>query len=284
MIVIDRKRYDSTPLCPFAHKNCPSEEVILAGTTGNVYTINISHRPSCDCPAYRKELGKGGFKSVAECKHTVYVINKVLKRQSQTKHRNETTTSPASIEPSTDSYLLDDVVEADDVDAAEQCRWQNSLTTNQLRYIFKYASPPYPAAGQSQDGSAADDASRRRPIEGDCGVCCEELDEEVEDIVYCKAACGNNLHKSCFDSWAKVNVGKAGGVTCPYCRTSWENDVEDIVALSKNGHVGEDGYVNLGHELGLSERRDVRTYDPFWVRRMRNQGLFGGYGGDYDDF
>lgn len=43
--------------------------------------------------------------------------------------------------------------------------------------------------------------------------------EDDEEIVWCRAACGNNVHKACFDQWART---KMGHVTCPFCRTPWD--------------------------------------------------------------
>ena len=44
--------------------DCPQELFQLAGTTGNVYSIQISREPSCNCP----HALKGN-----QCKHTIYV-------------------------------------------------------------------------------------------------------------------------------------------------------------------------------------------------------------------
>ncbi|KAJ4365220.1 hypothetical protein N0V83_008838 [Neocucurbitaria cava] len=50
----------------------PREKVVIAGSTGNVYTVNISLTPSCDCP----HAEKGN-----QCKHIIYVMLRVLKAQ-----------------------------------------------------------------------------------------------------------------------------------------------------------------------------------------------------------
>lgn len=41
-----------------------------------------------------------------------------------------------------------------------------------------------------------------------------EFEPDKEDIVWCKAACGNNIHKVCFDKWAATQ--RAQGVRCVY--------------------------------------------------------------------
>ncbi|CAG8742714.1 4635_t:CDS:2, partial [Acaulospora morrowiae] len=47
-----------------------TQEFILLGTTGNVYTVVITTRPSCTCPDFLK-----GF----QCKHILFIFLRVLK-------------------------------------------------------------------------------------------------------------------------------------------------------------------------------------------------------------
>ncbi len=61
----------------------------------------------------------------------------------------------------------------------------------------------------------------RKPIDGECPICVFDM-EPSEEIVWCKASCGQNFHKECFEHW---KTSKHGGlVTCPYCRAEWEGD------------------------------------------------------------
>ncbi len=54
-----------------------------------------------------------------------------------------------------------------------------------------------------------------------------------------------------------------------YCRTPWQKGDEESVRMVKGkGKVNEEGYVNVGGELGLSGERDYSTYHPYWVRRQ----------------
>ncbi|KAL5359896.1 hypothetical protein BJX96DRAFT_63575 [Aspergillus floccosus] len=99
----------------------------------------------------------------------------------------------------------------------------------------------------SQTASPASEASSvRRTIDGECGICLcelqtlrsdssttvesesEEDDQEQnreqeegnvgEELVWCKARCGVNFHKSCIDQWLET----AAAPTCPTCRSTWE--------------------------------------------------------------
>ena len=130
--------------------------------------------------------------------------------------------------------------------APEHIGYQLALTSSELRDLFKNAAP-IPAA----DAEAASSDGNRKLIEGECPICYTDFDEK-EAVVYCKAACGNNVHKDCMNSWAVARQGKA---TCPYCRAAWVDDgflgKVNLEGASRN----EDGYLNIASQLGLSGER-----------------------------
>jgi hypothetical protein len=99
------------------------------------------------------------------------------------------------------------------------------------------------------------------------------FEPEKEEIVFCKAACGNNVHKECFEQWAATKRAQGDEVTCPFCRTPWQSDSDAVRKLAKEGNVNADGYVNVASPLGLSGRRDYSSYHPFWVRQQRRRGV-----------
>lgn len=58
--------------------------------------------------------------------------------------------------------------------------------------------------------------------------------------------------QACFNQWAATKgVGK---VTCVMCRQPWQGDGNAHEALAK-GEVGDEGYVNVGSQLGMSGYR-----------------------------
>ncbi|CAI7629576.1 unnamed protein product [Penicillium pancosmium] len=107
--------------------------------------------------------------------------------------------------------------------------------------------------------SADENNGNRKPVDGDCPICFQEMIEATEKIVWCKAACGNNLHKQCFDQWAAASrTSSAAGIRCVYCRSPWKSDAADINIQSirkNNANVGPEGYVNMASEFGLSTER-----------------------------
>lgn len=132
--------------------------------------------------------------------------------------------------------------------APPQLQYQLAFVSSELRDIFS-AAPPIPS------GDTGDKDSGRKAVEGDCPICCEEFDDS-EEIVWCKAACGNNVHKSCFEQWAATKGGH--NVTCPYCRTPWTGDEDMLKKVVKAGEKNAEGYVNVASQLGLDGERGKR--------------------------
>lgn len=142
--------------------------------------------------------------------------------------------------------------------------YQLAFLSSELRDIFAKA-PPLPSV--IAENSSKHDGNRK-PLEGDCPICFSEF-EEGEETVYCKAACGNNVHAHCFNQWKAAKQGR-GGVTCPFCRTPWQAEGhEDIInKVSKDGKRNQEGYVNVAGELGLSGARDYSSYHSYWVSQL----------------
>lgn len=203
--------------------DCPEETVELTGSTGNIYTVLVAPQPRCDCP-YAARDGGGH-----QCKHVVYVLAKVLRARFE--------------------YV-----------------YQLALLSAELREIFAGA-PPVLASGDGGDGGDGGDAGngggRRKPVEGDCPICFCEMEAKgtgAESVVWCRAACGQNVHKGCFETWAATKRRQPGGggngeVTCPYCRSVWEGDAEMVKTIERSGKPNAEGYVNVASQLGISTQR-----------------------------
>lgn len=153
-------------------------------------------------------------------------------------------------------YVLNHVLKA-----PEHLQYQLAFLSSELRDIFA-AAPPIP----SDVSSAEDTDGKRKPVEGECPICYMDFDEDNNALVWCKAACGNNMHKRCFDQWAASQRGVE--VKCVYCRTAWHSEHGDAEQVKQAGSIGVDGYVNVGERFGMSQARDYSTYHPFWVRRQ----------------
>ncbi|MCJ1311702.1 hypothetical protein MMC25_005375 [Agyrium rufum] len=139
MYVIDRHRDEQSDV--------PNETFELAGTTGNIYTVEIGLVPECNCPDSRKGN---------QCKHII--LHNVLK-------------------------------------APEHLQYQLAFLSTEIREIFA-GSPAPPTSQVSAEDSDPNHPSNRKAIEGDCPICFTEFESDEGSIVWCKAACGNNIHKA----------------------------------------------------------------------------------------
>eukprot|EP00123_Amoebidium_parasiticum_P010741 comp20288_c0_seq1/m.25458 comp20288_c0_seq1/g.25458 ORF comp20288_c0_seq1/g.25458 comp20288_c0_seq1/m.25458 type:complete len:323 (-) comp20288_c0_seq1:266-1234(-) len=244
MYMVDRTRKSDT-----------HESFAVLGSTGNVYTVDITHKLSCDCPDFQKRQ--------ACCKHILFVFLKVLKQ------------------PPTSAYI-----------------YQSALVTKELQEIFD-AAPIDPrdvlanknvvAAYKGSDSQAGEEGKEegRRPAEGPCPVCFEDMNEGgKEALTWCRT-CGNNMHMDCFRQWRGREVASGKQVTCVYCRAVWLE--ASAGTPGKGDDVSKEGYRNLGSLQGMSTERDTSTYYqnpldmPYYYGRKRGRGWGRGYG-YYDDY
>ncbi|KAG6030788.1 hypothetical protein E4U41_007762 [Claviceps citrina] len=194
-------------------EDCPGEVCEVAGSTGNVYTVEIGQALRCTCPHALKDN---------HCKHIIYVLARVL-------------------------------------GAPFQYVYQRALLSSELREIFAKAWSAKPAEQSTR--------SKRKSIEDDCPICFCPFDaKSPESIVWCRAACGQNIHQECFEMWARTKT--AGSVTCPFCRSTWEGDAEMVSKVEKGRGTVREGYLNVAEQLGISTERDYSSYSR-WLNYRR---------------
>lgn len=144
--------------------------------------------------------------------------------------------------------------------------YQLALLGHEVREIFDTAGPIPSSEEEGAAGSEEADPNRK-PVEGDCPICYEVL-ADGEAIVWCKASCGNNLHRSCIEMWAATKRQQGSSkVTCPYCRSDWEGDTDMIIKIEKTGAIGAEGYRNVADQLGISTERGMSLH--FWLTRHK---------------
>ena len=81
--------------------------------------------------------------------------------------------------------------------APEHLQYQLAFLSHELREIFAAAPLPSSVASALSGGTELD--SKRKAIEGSCPICFIDFSPDTEQILYCKATCGNNVHETCFE-------------------------------------------------------------------------------------
>ncbi|KAL0477728.1 RING finger and U-box domain-containing protein [Acrasis kona] len=200
----------------------------ILGSVGNIYTVIINKTPHCTCP----DNEKGNL-----CKHIIFVYLKVLR----VNEGNRIVCQKHLLDSE-----LDEIIQNAPKDPSESC-----IASLAVRNRYK----------QLEDGELVEgDEGKRYPLDKeDCPICYEPMTDK-EEIVWCKHSCGNNMHKTCFDMWAKSKQSNGEPVTCVFCRAEWPS------AASSNPKGGK--YVNMAAlQPGISKVRDTSTYNDYYYSR-----------------
>ena len=91
--------------------------------------------------------------------------------------------------------------------------------------------------GHGEEVDATTGTKRRGLDGGDCPICFmpfEPAELKNGDVVWCRAACGNNVHRMCFEQWAEAKRG--GEVKCVYWYV-----FSQALYLTRRDHADEDG-------------------------------------------
>jgi hypothetical protein len=147
-------------------------------------------------------------------------------------------------------YVMDKALKA-----PQHLVYQAGLLTSELEEIF----------AKAPRGDTAKIAGQKPLDADDCPICFCGF-EKGEQVVWCKAQCGSNIHTACFAQWKKTKG--PDNVTCVMCREPWqEGETEKVAEVLKNGKgkVVEGGYVNVADELGMSGERDYSSYNPWFT-------------------
>lgn len=118
--------------------------------------------------------------------------------------------------------------------AKSEYTYQLALLSTELREIFARAPPI-----MDESGAGGEKDKNRKAVDGDCSICFEEMEGDKEELVWCRAACGQNIHKQCFETWSatKKSGGARAKVTCPYCRSIWEGDDDMVKKINESGRI-----------------------------------------------
>ena len=168
-------------------------EYAVLGSTGNVYTITIGTLNNCTCP----DFAKGNL-----CKHVMFVLLKVLRVAANSEYVYQK------------ALLTTELSEI--FAAAPQTLFNSVLASDEVRRTYNKAM----GDDDDDNGGGGDIETgkvERKPLEGDCPVCMDDIDES-EATTWCRGQCGNNVHVQCFKEWKKNALRNGDDVLCMFCR------------------------------------------------------------------
>mmetsp|Transcript_104727 Transcript_104727/g.249363 ORF Transcript_104727/g.249363 Transcript_104727/m.249363 type:complete len:316 (-) Transcript_104727:49-996(-) len=169
----------------------------VLGSTGNVYTVNIGTKPSCDCPDFLKGRGP--------CKHILFIWLRVLQLEEDDYRIWQSALLTSELKSAVEPLFK------------RRAKWALPLAEKEVQDAFRKATRGDGGACGQETGSC------RKPVEGeDCAVCFEAMrmsEEAAGQLVFCWS-CGNNFHADCIRRWQQACSGESSR-PCPLCRQPW---------------------------------------------------------------
>jgi len=95
---------------------------------------------------------------------------------------------------------------------------QRGFLTSELTDLFTN-SPPEPTA-QPQAAEFTEDSPpvQRTPVDPECPICYEIMEDNAERLVWCQNSCGHSIHKRCYDTTASFRISKQQEPICAWCK------------------------------------------------------------------
>ncbi|KAJ7602834.1 hypothetical protein FB45DRAFT_964746 [Roridomyces roridus] len=168
----------------------------VVGSTGNIYTVTVQSKSSCDCPDAKK--------CPNVCKHILFIYVKVLQvplssnlwyQKGFFKSELETIFAIAPLNTPNAALPEPRILKA---------------------YAIATGKIAHPSSSEAMDCTG----NCHLPGEGDdCPICFERMHGiGTNKLVFCEA-CGRAVHKECFKEWKKHKPQSA--LKCLYCMKRW---------------------------------------------------------------
>ena len=163
---------------------------LIMGSTGNVYSVVITNKPTCTCPDFKQRKKR--------CKHIYFVLIRIMKVENPIikKFTNENLDEMFNNIPLITNNLI--------VDKSKRDKFHE--ITNNIK-----------SNDNNEKNKKNEKVIQKLNDEDICPICLDNLNNGKE-LDYCKYSCGLTLHKKCFQMWEKRNKG-----ICVFCRADWYN-------------------------------------------------------------
>ncbi|KAJ7452852.1 hypothetical protein FB451DRAFT_676023 [Mycena latifolia] len=219
--MVDRKRFGGEL----------KEEFQVLGSTGNIYTVTIQHKPSCNCP----DAQKGNH-----CKHILFIFLKVLQVTQASGFWYQKALLTSELETIFENAPLA----------------PNALAHPRIREAYARATGKAPAPSTPESSAP----KKRLPGEDDdCPICYDKMHGAAPGALTFCETCGNAVHGECFAQWKQTSAKQHSKLTCIYCRAEWPSSTA-AGGSGSGARTTSGGYLNISGVAGVSPQRDTTTY------------------------
>lgn len=169
----------------------------VLGSTGNVYEVEISRFPSCNCP----DFARGNL-----CKHILFVYLRVLRCQT----RSPIIIQKALLQEELASIFAFCPTISSDIRANDAVMRVYLNSTQKSEYIFGFDD----VVGESEEKKVTrDNSTQETNWDNNCPICFELMN--TKEAVDCCKTCRKFIHLDCLRRWLYRSR------TCVYCRSNW---------------------------------------------------------------
>lgn len=165
---------------------------MVKGSNKNVYKVYLASIPTCSCIDYKKRK--------QPCKHVYFVLFRILKAKMNDVERSLLFSGDINekyIDKLYEEFLKTDQRHNGSILDQNRCKlYQKLIQDTKDEEIFI--------------------KDHRRPLEGDCSICYEDLSSASHQTVTTCQFCWNNFHTTCIKQWKDT-----GHDTCPLCRQTF---------------------------------------------------------------
>lgn len=185
----------------------------VMGSTGNLYTVAFSSKPTCTCPDFVRRKSK--------CKHIYFIHLKALKgTHGKKRFSNKELKDLFSNIPSKTSQLL---------------------VSENLREAYQKL--------QNENQSTSEEIRREISPEDICPVCLEDLNEGESD--FCRYGCGKSIHRVCYEMWTMKNQATCVYCRADWIRektNKFKGNYINLLDLGRSNNIREGEELEEQHE------------------------------------
>ncbi len=227
----------------------------VLGSTGNIYTVTITHLSKCSCPDFARGHNH-------TCKHMLFVLLKVMAIDEDSPYLYQAAWLTSELQEMFATFV-ERRGPSNESEAA-------ILANDQVRQAYAkiQAGETWKEEDQVEEPNGSGIVRKALDEENsDCPICFDSmLDDAPAKLTFCRTACGYNFHIDCIRRWCEQQQRSTSApATCPNCRQPWEVKGKSTGDTAK----ANEGYTNLGQLQGQSPVRDVSTYSGWNGRKRR---------------
>jgi hypothetical protein len=153
---------------------------VVMGSTGNLYTVDITYKPQCTCPDYISRQKR--------CKHIFFILIRIMNVKDGNEDKEKFT-----------KYALTKMFNY----STKRIIDKNAIATDYIKSKYQKI--------KNNNG----DTVELKTLDDLCPVCLDDL-TNGEPVIYCINSCGKPIHEDCFRMWTNIKPKNCLSCNAPW--------------------------------------------------------------------